>query len=62
MEASKKLSPLMKHGILPPNRKLLVYRSAVQSNVVIPYGRSSPYYLPTYTNELSSLEALSPYL
>ena len=31
MEASKKLSPLMKHGLLPPNWKLLVYRSVVQS-------------------------------
>ena len=31
MEASKKLAPLMKHGLLPPSWKLLVYRSVVQS-------------------------------
>ena len=31
MEASKKLSPLMKHGLVPPNWKLLVYRYVVQS-------------------------------
>ena len=31
MEASMKLAPLMKHGQLPPNWKLLVYRSVVQS-------------------------------
>ena len=30
-EASKKLGPLMKHGQLPPNWRLLVYRSIVQS-------------------------------
>ena len=41
MEASKKLSPLLKHRLLPPNWKLLAYRSVVQS-IDVCHGQGLP--------------------
>ena len=53
MEASKKLSPLMKHGLLPPNWKLLVYRSVVQS--ILMYAMDSELLTPGQLTKMDSV-------
>ena len=53
MEASKKLSPLMKHGLLPPNWKLLVYRSVVQS--ILMYAMDSLLLTPAQLTKMDSV-------
>ena len=53
MEASKKLSPLMKHGLLPPNWKLLVYRSVVQS--ILMYAMDSLLLTPAQLTKMDSI-------
>ena len=53
MEASKKLSPLMKHGLLPLNWKLLVYRSVVQS--ILMYAMDSLLLTPGQLTKMDSV-------
>ena len=53
MEASKKLVPLMKHGLLPPNWKLLVYRSVVQS--ILMYAMDSLILTPAQLTKMDSV-------
>ena len=53
MEASNKLAPLMKHGLLPPNWKLLVYRSVVQS--ILMYAMDSLLLTPAQFTKMDSV-------
>ena len=53
MGASKKLAPLMKHGLLPPNWKLLVYRSVVQ--FILMYAMDSLLFTPAQLTMMDSV-------